>query len=82
MKKAFKIERDVPVAQHKREGRWAELACAMNPGDSVAVPTRQDAAGLWLALRRYNKRAITRKEGNGYRVWRIYSEKERAVGKK
>ena len=71
------------ISVRKIKGKWAELVEQMSVGDSVLVASRAEAQGLQHAiLRRYywcerNKRWKTgklsrsRKEGQGFRVWRL-----------
>ena len=72
------------ISMRKIKGKWAELVEQMSVGDSVLVASRAEAQGLQHAIhRRYwtpriggtlsadNKMSRSRKEGEGFRVWRL-----------
>ena len=67
------IEKNVPVpANRTRRGYWAEVAAAMQVGDSVLMPKRGvgNQTPLGNALRRIGAGHTTRQEEGGIRVWR------------
>jgi hypothetical protein len=67
------IEKNVPVpANRTRRGYWAEVAAAMQVGDSVLMSKRGvgNQTPLGNALRRIGAGHTTRQEEGGIRVWR------------
>lgn len=66
----FVIERGVPLPPARRGRKYAPLAEAMQPGDSVLLPTVVAANGLRHALRMLKRGAsATRRVDGGVRVW-------------
>ena len=77
----YEVTSEIPMSKIK--GRWADIVEQMSVGDSVLVASRAEAQGLQHAiLRRYywcernrrwktGKLSRSRKEGEGFRVWRL-----------
>lgn len=72
---SFAIEKGVDVTKAAGRGRpWKYPFLEMEIGDSFFVPAdlaEKVRAAATSAGRRYGKKYVTRKEGNGRRVWRI-----------
>lgn len=64
------IYKNIPVppkSQPKGTGKWQKLAAQMKRGDSVLV---EEYSGLYSAIRNSGFKAITRQEGDVFRVWK------------
>jgi len=66
----IKIQKNVPMPSRQRAGKWQEVAAKMKPGDSVLVSTGTKKNGLFAAIKKSGGLAISRREGDSYRVWR------------
>lgn len=66
----IKIQKNVPMPSRQRAGKWQEVAAKMKPGDSVLVSNGTKKNGLFAAIRKSGGLAISRREGDSYRVWR------------
>ncbi len=66
----IKIEKNVPMPSRQRAGKWQEIAAKMKPGDSVLVSNGTKKNGLFAAIKQSGGLAISRREGDSYRVWR------------
>lgn len=66
----IKIQKNVPMPSRQRAGKWQEVAAKMKPGDSVLVSTGTKKNGLFGAIKKSGGLAISRREGDSYRVWR------------
>jgi hypothetical protein len=64
------IEKGITVPKRTRTGAIMQLASQMSAGDSVLVKNTQCQA-LQKRLRGLGFRSVSRKEGNGRRVWVI-----------
>jgi hypothetical protein len=67
-----KIEKGIPLPARRRgNGKWAELAQAMEPYDSVLLGSESEALSLkqWGSKRGYV--FTQRREGEGMRVWLV-----------
>lgn len=68
------IDSDVPLPTPKtrqRTKKAADFAELLNVGDSVYVETLSQAQFLRQVLKKLNRGVTTRREGDGYRVWRV-----------
>jgi hypothetical protein len=65
---AIKIDKNVPVARSNSD--IIPTVSQMNIGDSVFVPTRAEMSSFRSAIRYAGFKAVSRKEGNGYRIWK------------
>jgi len=78
----YEVTSEIPMSKIK--GRWADIVEKMSVGDSVLVASRAEAQGLQDAIHRrywtpkiggtkvaHNKMSRSRKEGEGFRVWRL-----------
>jgi hypothetical protein len=65
---AIKIDKNIPVARGNNERSF--IVSQMNIGDSVFVPTRNEMNSWRGAISREGFKPISRKEGNGYRIWK------------
>ena len=71
----MEIETDIPIPPRLRGGRQPgeamRTARAMQVGHSTFCETPEEKEGLRKAMKRIGFGVTTRKEGNGWRVWRI-----------
>ena len=68
----IKIDSGVPIPKRdgsSRAGKWRLLAMEMRRGDSVLLQ-KNEAAGLYTAMRKLGFKSIRRSEGNLFRVWK------------
>lgn len=68
------IDSDVPLPAPKtrqRTKKAADFAELLNVGDSVYVETLSQAQFLRQVMKKLNRGVTTRREGDGYRVWRV-----------
>lgn len=68
------IDSDVPLPSPKKRERKktaADFAELLNVGDSVLVETLSQAQFMRKVLKQLNRGVTTRREGEGYRVWRV-----------
>ena len=81
----FTIEKGIEVPPNSAGGiggRWARICETMEAGDSVLVATVSNRTSL---AQRINERgyhagykAVTRKEGDKFRVWKLATDEEQA----
>ena len=67
----YKIEKNVPISEHGKTGKWSSIGKKMEIGDSVLVNNRKEAVSISLVLKRAGYKAVTRKVNNGVRVWKV-----------
>lgn len=68
----FVIEKNIPIPNQGRKGKWTDLANKMQFGDSVLFPKGFNTGGLRNAINKIEgARAISRKVQNGLRVWKV-----------
>jgi hypothetical protein len=69
----FKIEKGIPIPTKFCNSGIAATMRAMEVGDSVLVPGTANnvSANVAYITRRTSMKFAQRKEGNGYRIWRI-----------
>lgn len=70
----IRIEKNVPIPDriyNQVEGEWARIIDQMTEGDSVWISNERDAKRLYQAMHNRKIKSATRKEGSGYRVWRL-----------
>lgn len=72
----LKIDTNIPLPDRGTGStdEFSKTAAKMKVGDSVLVKNITEAHKLRQALNSHNKRASRRKEGTGFRVWRIYGK--------
>lgn len=66
----LKIEKNIPVPPRTRNGglgKWQKCVNSMSVGDSVLV---ENYGSLYGALKSMGFKAIMRKEGDKFRVWK------------
>lgn len=68
--KAIKIEKNIPIPVSGKYGERTVLVKMMEKGDSVFTKNHALILSLRAAMRRNNIRSVTRKQGNGWRIWR------------
>jgi hypothetical protein len=69
----FKVDRDVPIPAFIEGGRKYPFN-TMNVGDSFAVSALARPAVITASVtyaRKHGVKFTTRKDGSGYRIWRI-----------
>jgi hypothetical protein len=65
---AIKIDKNVPIGAGR--DTKTSIIKQMNIGDSVFVSTRQEMASWRGAITSAGFKPVSRKEGNGYRIWK------------
>lgn len=70
-----KVRNDLPAPIHKRGhhergGKWKELLNAMRPKESTWL-TAGECANIRTCSRKIEIQIVTKKEGKGYRIWKI-----------
>lgn len=71
------IESGIPLYKEKkptRYGKFKETASKMQVGDSVFVVTLHDRHALLQAISRIGLRGKSRRDGHGYRIWRVAND--------
>jgi hypothetical protein len=63
----IQIDENVPTPQR---GSWATIVKEMKLGDSVLVKTVNECRGIRQAVYTQGFKAVTRHEGNGWRIWK------------
>lgn len=66
--KDYKIDKGVPIPKLRT---WRNFLQTMEPGDSVLVETFVEADNLRSAAKWLDMTACMRRDGKGYRVWRV-----------
>lgn len=67
----MKIEKNIPIPM-EGWGKWKFLLEKMKVGDSLFVKTHMERKLVYQTCVKILKyKAITRKEENGFRIWRI-----------
>ena len=79
--KIGEIEKDIPVPELKRRGRYIELLRKMEIGDSFFITPEKDDTikkiqmAIMASVRNFKKqrhiKLVTRSENEGLRVWRF-----------
>ena len=67
------IDRHVPIpsAQHKK-AYWKKVVDAMQIGDSIMFPTKNEANNFSASLRNYGFKSVMRTQKSGaIRVWKM-----------
>ena len=67
----YKIEKNIPISEHGKKGKWSSIGKQMQIGDSVLVNSRKEAVSISVVLKRTGYKAVTRKVDNGVRVWKV-----------
>tara|TARA_B100001059_G_C17708879_1_gene514325 strand:+ start:857 stop:1075 length:219 start_codon:yes stop_codon:yes gene_type:complete len=66
------IEKNIPIPRKQiKKAKWVLLVDQMDVGDSVLVTTKTERASITNAIKSQGYNAITRKEGDKFRVWRM-----------
>ena len=76
MPDTYTIERNIPVhAEAGRRGRptsaLGQVIRKMQPGESVVVPSSSARSTAVKIARDNGLKVVTRREGDGFRVWRV-----------
>ena len=66
----MKIDKNIPIPNRGRHGKWKELVSQMDVGDSVLVKIKERSA-MNNAMVAQGYKGTTRIEGDKIRVWRI-----------
>jgi hypothetical protein len=74
----YKIEKNIPVYEHAKTGTGylTQIVNEMEIGDSVLVPTRNKSNSLVITIKTLGYKAVTRKDGNKIRVWKLENKNE------
>lgn len=70
----MKIEKNIPLPDRGRSGKFSVIAIEMEEGDSVKVDSWKDAVALSACIARKHplgKGSIRAQRDSTYRVWRI-----------
>jgi hypothetical protein len=67
---SLRIEKNIPYRRDFK-GELSEIAMAMVQGDSVFAQTNHIRSRLMYAINKAGAAAVSLKEGDGYRVWRM-----------
>lgn len=68
----YKIESGIPVAPKAGAGRTAKYPWTdMKAGDSFFVPAKKSPPAPPKILTEQGQKFVSRRQGDGYRVWRI-----------
>ena len=64
------IDKGVEVPKTERKSKWGETIAAMEDGDSAFFDTQKEALSLATSIRNSGAKAVTRQDGDGFRVWK------------
>ncbi len=68
----IKIQKNIPLpGPATNQAKWKEILEKMVPGDSIVVKTYGEINAMRLRARLTDIMITSRKEGNGFRVWRV-----------
>ena len=68
----YKIEKNIPIYENAKYGKWKTLASDMEIGDSVLLNSQAEVSGLYYAFDRTGGKMIQRKTDDGqFRCWRV-----------
>jgi len=67
------IEKDIPVPPMPVRSLLpvVQVALRMDVGDSIFCGSRAEAQRLYWGLTNHGRKACRRKQGGGYRIWRV-----------
>ena len=70
--KKFIVEKNIPIPERNKQGKWKELVSIMEIGDSVLVKNRLQASALITSARSHHPdvKFTTRTIDEGVRIWR------------
>jgi len=67
-----KIEKNIPICEDGRYGKWKRLASDMGIGDSVLLNSQAEVSGLYYAFDSAGCKMVQRKTDDGqFRCWRV-----------
>lgn len=66
-----KIDKNVPLPNWHRRGRWIEVLLNMKSGDSILVGSRNEADAIRIAGLKMGVKMSIRKTIQGLRAWRL-----------
>jgi hypothetical protein len=74
------VDKNIPIPRLNHASQNGQLAEAMDYGDSILFSNRRDnhrdMLNFQATLRRHGFRSVSRKEENGYRVWKRPKRRE------
>ena len=67
----MKIDKNIPIPDKGRHGKWKELVSQMDVGDSVLIDNKRERSAINNAMVAKGYKGTQRIEGDKIRVWRI-----------
>lgn len=68
-----KIEKNIPIPNWHRRGKWIEVLLNMKKGDSILLEAPNDSNAIRLRARKMGVKLSIRKTKDGLRAWRVSS---------